>query len=122
MDKWEIFFKIIKAAATKEPNKCVVYLPGQVEFPKFIRVDSLKYDIKDEMVKEIKQLFNIPDNQIKDIDKDDFDGSKTSFKGQIKNSSTSEKTRLVIFDNYVEIGSYTGKFYDYYVLRKNDEQ
>jgi hypothetical protein len=121
MDKWDIFCKIIKAAATKEPNKCIVYLPGTVEFSDFIRIDSLKYDIKDEIFKLVKDVFKIDDSQIKDIDKDDFDNSKTSFKGRNPNSSTSEKTRLVIYDDYVEIGSYTGTFYDYYVLRKKEE-
>jgi hypothetical protein len=122
MDKWEILCKIIKASATEKPNKCIIYLPGEKEFTDFIRIDSLNYDIKSEIVKIVKSIFNINDNQIKDIDKDDFDNPRISFKGKNKNSSTSEKTRLVIFDDAVEIGSYTGKFYDYYVLRKNNEQ
>jgi hypothetical protein len=122
MDKWDIFCNIIKAAATKEPNKCIVYLPGAVDFSNFIRIDSLKYDIKDEIFKLVKDVFKINDDQIKDIDKDNFDNSNTSFRGRNQNYSTSEKTRLVIYDDYVEIGSYTGKFYDYYVLRRNDEQ
>jgi hypothetical protein len=122
MDKWDIFCKIIKAAATREPNKCIVYLPGAVNFSDFIRIDSLKHDIKDEMFKQVKDVFEIDDSQIKDIDKDDFDNSKTSFKGRNQNFSTSEKTRLVIYDDYVEIGSYTGMFYDYYVLRRNNGQ
>ena len=121
MDKWEIFNKVIRAAATKEPNKCIIYLPGVVDFSNFIRVDSLKYDIKDEIFKMVKDIFRINDSQIMDVDKDDFDNSKTSFKGRNPNSSTSEKTRLVIFDDSVEIGSYTGKYYDYYVLRRNNE-
>jgi hypothetical protein len=120
MDKWDIFNKIIKAAATKKLNKCVVFLPGETEFSDFIRVDSLNYDIKDSILKEIKNIFNIKDDQIKDIDKDNFDNSKTSFKGRNLNSSTSEKTRLVIFDGSIEIGSYTGKYYDYCVLRENN--
>jgi hypothetical protein len=120
MGKWDIFCEIIKAAATRQPNKCIVYLPGAVEFSDFIRIDSLKYDIKDEISKLVKDIFKIDDSQIKDIDKDNFDNSITSFKGRNQNSSTSEKTRTVIYDDYVEIGSYTGRFYDYYVLRKNN--
>jgi hypothetical protein len=122
MDKWDIFYEIIKAAATREPNKCIVYLPGTVDFSEFIRIDSLKYDIKDEIFKLVKNVFNINDDQIKDIDKDDFDNSITSFKGRNQNFSTSEKTRVVIYNDSVEIGSYTGIFYDYYVLRRNNEQ
>lgn len=122
MDKWDIFCKIIKATATKEPNKCVMYLPCSVNFSKFIRIDSLNYDVKDEILKLVMEIFDISDCQIKDIDEDNFDNSKTSFKGRNKNSSTSEKTRLIIFDDSVEVGSYTGKYYDYYVLRRNNEQ
>ena len=121
MDKWDIFYKIIKMAATQNPNKCVVYLPGTVDFSNFIRIDSLNYDIRNDVFKLVKEIYNIDDNQIMDIDNDNFESSKTSFKGRNQNSSTSEKTRLVIFDDFVEIGSYTGKFYDYYVLRRNNE-
>jgi hypothetical protein len=118
MDRWDVFSEIIKVAATKEPNKCIVFLPGAVNFSDFIRIDSLNYDIKNEVFRKVKELFNIDENQIKDIEKDDFDNSKTSFSGRNKNSSNSEKTRIVIFDDLVEIGSYTGKFYEYYVLRR----
>jgi hypothetical protein len=121
MDKWSIFCEIIKVTATERSNKCIVFLPGKVEFTDFIRIDSLKYDIKDEVVKAAKEVFNINDSQIKDVEKDDFDNSKTSFRGRNPNSSTSEKTRIVIFDDSIEIGSYNGKFYNYCVLRKNNE-
>jgi len=121
MDKWNVFSEIIKVAVTKEPNKCIVFLPGAVNFSDFIRIDSLNYDIKDEVFNKVKELFNIDDNQIKDIEKDNFDNSINSFTGKNKNSSTSEKTRIVIYDDSVEIGSYTGKFYEYYVLRRNNE-
>jgi hypothetical protein len=122
MDKWDILYKVIKVSATENPNKCIIYLPGEKEFSDFIRIDSLNYDIKSKTVKTVKDIFNINENQIMDIDKDNFDNSIISFKGKNRNSSTSEKTRLIIFDDSVEIGSYTGKFYDYYVLRKNNEQ
>jgi len=121
MDRWDVFSEIIKVAVTKEPNKCIVFLPGAVNFSDFIRIDSLNYDIKDEVFNKVKELFNIDDNQIKDIEKDNFDNSINSFTGKNKNSSTSEKTRIVIYDDSVEIGSYTGKFYEYYVLRRNNE-
>jgi archaellum biogenesis ATPase FlaH len=119
MDKRDILYKVIKVSATEKPNKCVIYLPGEKEFSDFIRMDSLNYDIKSEIIKTVKDIFNINENQIMDIDKDN---SSISFKGKNRNSSTSEKTRLIIFDDSVEIGSYTGKFYDYCVLRKNNEQ
>jgi hypothetical protein len=122
MDKWEVFREIIKAAATKKPNKCVIFLPGETEFSDFIRLDSLNYDIKDSVLEKVKYLFKIDDSQIKDIDKDDFDSPANSFKGRNKNSSTSEKTRVVIYDDSIEIGSYTGEFYDYCVLRWNNEK
>ncbi|GBU27050.1 hypothetical protein R84B8_00571 [Treponema sp. R8-4-B8] len=121
MDKWEIFSGIFRVTATNEPNKCIIYLPGKEEFSDFIRIDSLNFDIKNEVFEKVKEIFKIENNQIKDIEKDDFDNSRTSFRGRNKNSSTSEKTRIVIFDDSVEIGSYTGKFYDYYVLRRNNE-
>jgi predicted phosphoribosyltransferase len=122
MDKWDIFCKIVKNAATKKPNRCIIYLPGENEFSDFIRIDSLNYDIKVEIAEAVKKMFNINADQINDIDKDNFDNTKFSFKGRNPNSSISEKTRVIIFDDSVEIGSYTGKFYDYCVLRKNNEQ
>jgi hypothetical protein len=121
MDKWSVFGEIIKATVTDKSNKCILFLPGKTEFNNFIRIDSLKYDIKDEVVKVAKEVFNINDSQIKDVEKDDFDNSKNSFRGRNPNSSTSEKTRIVIYDDSVEIGSYNGTFYDYCVLRKTNE-
>jgi len=121
MDKWDVFSEIIKVVARDEPNKCIVFLPGSNKDSNIFRIDSLNFDVRNEVFEKVKELFNINNSQIKDIEKDDFDNSKTSFKGRNKNSSVSEKTRIVIYDDSIEIGSYTGKFYDYYVLRRNNE-
>ncbi|GHV88284.1 hypothetical protein AGMMS50267_06440 [Spirochaetia bacterium] len=79
----------------------------------FFRIDVFQNDLREKIKGVLKGEINV--DKISDINGTDFDQSR-SFKGKNPNKNTDEKMRIIVFSNHLEIGVYTGDFYEYEVL------
>ncbi|GHU46493.1 hypothetical protein FACS1894200_00130 [Spirochaetia bacterium] len=107
----KIMTVLIKEAPTEEYGKFITYSGLHLD-GHFIRIDVIgDKEYRKEIKERLKDSF--------DIECKDGPGMGWSRKFRNKNSNTNEKMRIVVFPDQVEIGIYTGKYYDCEVICEN---
>jgi hypothetical protein len=99
---------LIMESPSGEYGKFITY-SGIHKEGHFVRIDVIgETEYRKEIKERLKDSFDIECKEGAEI--------KGSRKFKNKNSSTDEKMRIVVFPDQVEIGIYTGKYYDCEVI------
>jgi hypothetical protein len=114
----EIMDVLINETPSDEYGKFITY-SGIHKDGHFVRIDVIGDRVYRNAIKTgLRERFNI--DNIEDADaiwsNDPNHNFMSSYKLKNENSNTDEKMRIVVFPKYVEIGIYTGKYYDCEVI------